>query len=113
MLARRFLSSASSTLAPTIRQLLVAPPPPSAASVTVNGWVRSIRRQKRVAFVVISDGSSDAGLQAVFTDVNLAKHLTNGATVRLRGTLADSPGAGQEKELKVSEAEVLGECDPE
>ncbi|RPD66091.1 asparaginyl-tRNA synthetase [Lentinus tigrinus ALCF2SS1-7] len=113
MLARRFLSSASSSLAPTIRQLLASPPQPSAASVTVNGWVKSIRRQKKVAFAVISDGSSDTGLQAVFTDVNLAKHLTNGASVRLQGTLADSPGAGQEKELKVSDAEVLGACDPE
>lgn len=74
MLARRFLSSASSSLAPTIRQLLASPPPlPAAASVTVNGWVKSIRRQKKVAFAVISDGSSDAGLQAVFTNVNLAE----------------------------------------
>ncbi|RDX56822.1 asparaginyl-tRNA synthetase [Lentinus brumalis] len=113
MLARRFLSSASSPLAPTIRQLLLSPPPPPAACVAVNGWVKSIRRQKKVAFAVISDGSSDAGLQAVFTDINLAKNLTNGASVRLQGTLADSPGAGQEKELKVSEVEVLGECDPE
>ena len=74
MLARRFLSSASSSLAPTIRQLLASPPsPPAASSVTVNGWVKSIRRQKKVAFAVISDGSSDSGLQAVFTNVNLAK----------------------------------------
>ena len=39
--------------------------------------------------------------------------LTNGASVRLQGALVDSPGAGQEKELKVSDVEVLGECDPE
>ncbi|KAI0780982.1 asparaginyl-tRNA synthetase [Trametes elegans] len=113
MLVRRFLSSASASLPPTIRQLLALPPPPSAAAIQVNGWVKSIRRQKKVAFAVISDGSSEPGLQAVFTDVTLAKHLTNGASVRLLGTLADSPGAGQAKELQVSEAEVLGECDPE
>ncbi|KAI0637016.1 asparaginyl-tRNA synthetase [Trametes polyzona] len=112
MLARRLLSTAPS-LPPTIRQLLASPPLPAAAAIQVNGWVKSIRRQKKVAFAVISDGSSEPGLQAVFTDVTLAKHLTNGASVRLRGTLADSPGAGQAKELQVSEAEVLGECDPE
>ncbi|KAI0374848.1 asparaginyl-tRNA synthetase [Pilatotrama ljubarskyi] len=114
MLVRRFLSSTAraASLPPTIRQLL-ASPPPSAAELQVNGWVKSIRRQKKVAFAVISDGSSEPGLQAVFTDVTLAKHLTNGASVRLRGTLTDSPGAGQAKELQVSEAEVLGGCDPE
>lgn len=71
MLARRCFSSA--TLPPTIRQLLASPPPPSAASIQINGWVKSIRKQKKVAFAVISDGSSDSGLQAVFTDVNLAR----------------------------------------
>ena len=70
MLARRFLFTAS--LPPTIRQLL-ASPPTSQAPVQINGWIKSIRKQKKVAFAVISDGSSDSGLQAVFTDVNLAK----------------------------------------
>lgn len=39
--------------------------------------------------------------------------LTNGASVRVSGTLTDSRGAGQAKELHVSEVEVIGECDPE
>ena len=47
------------------------------------------------------------------TEADIASRLTNGASVRLRGTLADSPGAGQAKELKVDEAEIMGECDPE
>lgn len=33
--------------------------------VTVNGWVRSIRKQKRVAFAAVSDGSTIDSLQAV------------------------------------------------
>ncbi|EJF65820.1 asparaginyl-tRNA synthetase [Dichomitus squalens LYAD-421 SS1] len=112
MLARRFLST-SASLPPTIRQLLAAPPSTYAPAIHVNGWVKSIRRQKKVAFAVITDGSSEPGLQAVFTDINLAKQLTNGASVKLRGELVDSRGAGQAKELQVAEAEVLGECDPE
>ncbi|PCH41688.1 asparaginyl-tRNA synthetase, partial [Wolfiporia cocos MD-104 SS10] len=82
-------------------------------TVTVNGWVKSVRRQKNIAFAVISDGSSEQGLQAVFADVTLAKSFTNGASVRLGGQLADSPGRGQDTELKVESVEVLGECDPE
>jgi aspartyl/asparaginyl-tRNA synthetase len=35
--------------------------------VTVNGFVRSVRRQKRTAFAAIGDGSSLKSLQAVLT----------------------------------------------
>lgn len=41
-----------------------------------------------------------------------SRRLTNGASVRLGGVLADSPGKGQDKELRVEEAEILGACDP-
>ena len=71
MLARRLFSS--TTLPPTIRQLLAATPVSPQSIVQVNGWVKSVRRQKKVAFAVISDGSSEPGLQAVFADVDLAK----------------------------------------
>lgn len=57
-------------LAPTIRQLLSSS---SEGSVTVNGWVKSVRRQKNVSFAVISDGSSARGLQVVFGNGDLAK----------------------------------------
>ena len=79
MFARRFLST-SASLPPTIRQLLTTPPPPHAAAIQVNGWVKSIRRQKKVAFAVISDGSSEPGLQAVFADVDLAKQYVESYT---------------------------------
>ncbi len=72
MIFRRFLSS--STLPPSIRQLLSTHTPSDpTAPVRVNGWVRSVRRQKRVAFAHITDGSSHQGLQAVFNNVDLAK----------------------------------------
>ncbi|KZT19956.1 hypothetical protein NEOLEDRAFT_1151679 [Neolentinus lepideus HHB14362 ss-1] len=109
MIFRRFAST--SCLPPTIRQLLRSETHTS--SVEVNGWVRSIRRQKKVAFAVITDGSSSHDLQAVFLDLPMAKRLTNGACVRLTGKLCPSPGPGQTKELKVEEVEVIGECDPE
>lgn len=121
---RRFAST--STLPPTIRQLLSSPTR-SSPSIQINGWVKSVRRQKKFSFAVISDGSSGHGLQAVFSDPNLAKRfvfvgpapdeitelcrLTNGASVRLTGKLTESPGAGQDHELQVDAVEVLGECD--
>ncbi|OCH87612.1 asparaginyl-tRNA synthetase [Obba rivulosa] len=108
MISRRALTT--SCLPPTIRQLLSSRT--ASDPVQVNGWVKSVRRQKKVAFAMISDGSSDKGLQAVFTKVDLAKPLTNGCSVRLTGKLADSPGKGQDKELQVDQVELLGECDP-
>jgi hypothetical protein len=58
-------------LSSTISQLLhpdpASPSPSSPRSLTVNGFVRSIRKQKRVAFATIGDGSSLEALQAVLT----------------------------------------------
>ncbi|KZT13194.1 asparaginyl-tRNA synthetase [Laetiporus sulphureus 93-53] len=98
------------SLPPTVRQLLSSQIP-SGSSVEVSGWVKSIRKQKNIAFAVITDGSLEQGLQAVFPDVTQAKALTNGVSVRLGGTISDSPGRGQDKELQVSSVEVVGDCD--
>ncbi|THU94525.1 asparaginyl-tRNA synthetase [Dendrothele bispora CBS 962.96] len=117
-------------LPPTIKQLLARPLPSQttaldahatsqdkesvvASSVTVNGWIKSIRKQKRVSFATVSDGSTSAGLQAVLQSSIVPKDLTNGASVRLTGRLEKSRGAGQEKDFIVEEVEVLGACDPE
>ena len=39
--------------------------------------------------------------------------LTNGASVRMSGTIVASPGAGQAQELQVDSLEILGECNPD
>lgn len=65
MLLRRFASTARQ-LPPTIRQLLSPETVHDSASVIVTGFVKSVRRQKRVAFAAVNDGSSPDGLQAVF-----------------------------------------------
>lgn len=49
----------------TIKELLARPT--SQEVVTVNGWIRSLRAQKRVAFVQINDGSCFSSLQAVMS----------------------------------------------
>ncbi|KAI0266566.1 asparaginyl-tRNA synthetase [Gloeopeniophorella convolvens] len=95
----------------TIRQILASKP--SKEAVLVHGWVKSVRVQKRVAFAMIHDGTTVQNLQVVFQDPKLAKPLTNGASVRLRGILTPSLGAGQETELVAESVDVLGACDPE
>ncbi|KAJ7765489.1 asparaginyl-tRNA synthetase [Mycena maculata] len=100
-------------LPPTIRQILSSPGVDE--KVVVTAWVKSIRKQKRIAFGVLSDGSSGVGLQAVFHEQlgERVKEITNGTSVRVRGNIVKSPGSGQEKELHVEEVEILGACDPD
>ncbi|KZV99479.1 asparaginyl-tRNA synthetase [Exidia glandulosa HHB12029] len=103
-----------STLPPTIRQLFAAPVPTDPTEITVNGWIKSVRRQKRMSFAVLADGTTDDGLQAVFSDPTLdLDSLTTGASVRLEGALVGSPGARQDRELQVRSFSVVGQCDPE
>ncbi|KAG2008080.1 asparaginyl-tRNA synthetase [Coprinopsis cinerea AmutBmut pab1-1] len=111
-------------LPPTLTQLVTNPSNHLNGEVEVSGWIKSIRKQKNVAFAVLTDGSSEKGLQAVLVrgegeeDGDVLRSLTNGAAVRLRGRLVESPGKGQSHELLVERGkegavEVLGECDPE
>ncbi|EGO03611.1 hypothetical protein SERLA73DRAFT_175149 [Serpula lacrymans var. lacrymans S7.3] len=112
MLFRRLASTSSLPL--TIRQLLLsANKCENTSPVQVHGWIKSVRRQKNVAFAVVSDGTFAPGLQAVLSTSKIPKNLTNGASVRLNGTLVKSRGSGQERELQVDTVEVIGECDPE
>ncbi|KIL60567.1 hypothetical protein M378DRAFT_110061 [Amanita muscaria Koide BX008] len=124
MIRRRLLSSfASSTfrLPQTISQLLAhhidVQGSQQPATITVTGWIKSIRRQKNVSFAVLTDGSSPKGLQAVF--VVFFSRLTNGSAVKLTGKLVSSRGKGQDKELVIElegssntpgRVELLGEC---
>jgi len=89
------------------------------AAVVVAGWVRTRRDSKGgFSFVELNDGSCLANLQivadqALFNYQSEVLKLHPGASVRVAGTLADSPGGGQALELKAEEVKVFGFCDPE
>ncbi|ORY60773.1 asparaginyl-tRNA synthetase-like protein [Pseudomassariella vexata] len=78
--------------------------------VRVNGFVRSVRAQKKHHFVSLGDGSSLKSLQAV-VPADQAEGLTIGAAVRLHGCWVPSQGSGQSHELQVLRADVLGPSD--
>eukprot|EP00055_Hartaetosiga_balthica_P011156 m.49881 g.49881 ORF g.49881 m.49881 type:complete len:492 (-) comp7476_c0_seq4:100-1575(-) len=117
MTVRKFLQ-------PTIRNVLeacgvearlaggVLPPPPSSSSnVIVSGWVRLLRKQKKIAFASITDGTTDKPLQVVLSP-DQAHDLSIGASVTVTGDMCDSPGKGQEKEIHAKVVELVGESDP-
>ncbi|KAF2459566.1 mitochondrial carrier domain-containing protein [Lineolata rhizophorae] len=81
--------------------------------VSVNGFVRSVRKHKRVAFAAIGDGSSLQPLQVVMTPEH-AKELSTGSSVTVVGRWHPSPsGKLQQFELHAEEVKVLGENDSE
>ncbi|WP_298432715.1 asparagine--tRNA ligase [Geobacter sp.] len=83
--------------------------------VTVKGWVRTSRVGKEVAFLALNDGSSLANLQVV-AEPALPNYpeicaIGTGAAVAVRGTIVESPAAGQRYELRAAEVELLGPAD--
>jgi len=68
-LARRIVSAGTNALLftklpSTIRDLLHGAVPLE-TNVVAQGWIRSVRRQKQIAFAKVNDGSSLSSLQAV------------------------------------------------
>jgi len=87
-------------------------------TITVCGWVRSLRSQKTTTFINVNDGSSLEGLQGVMdsetsdaiTCGTTLDDLTVGCSVELTGSVAKSLGKGQKFDLVVSEMKVIGKC---
>jgi len=57
----------------TIRQVLASNS--NDEIIRVHGWVKSVRLQKRIAFAMIHDGTTQKGLQVVFQDPTHGKVL--------------------------------------
>ncbi len=87
-------------------------------TLTVCGWVRTLRDQKSFAFIELNDGSSLANLQIVADAGNLTDYadvlpkLTTGASLSVTGRLVKSPGKNQALEMQADEIVVYGLCDP-
>ncbi|MDB9529878.1 asparagine--tRNA ligase [Oscillatoria sp. CS-180] len=85
-------------------------------SVTIQGWVRTKRAQKALCFININDGSCMSGLQVVADaetqdyDAVVAQ-ITTGSSVKITGTLVESPAKGQRIELKASGITIFGDAD--
>ena len=109
------------------------PPPPASPSslsrqaagpaaegrtISLGGWVRTVRAQKERTFLDLSDGSTPGGLQCVlrpgrtagFGEVSSGAAPT-GAAVAVTGTLVASKGGRQALELDAATVTVVGPCD--
>jgi asparaginyl-tRNA synthetase len=95
-----------------IKELLATPP--TGQVVKIQGWVRTFRNNQ---FIALNDGSTIQNLQAVVAlssiDDTILKRITTGACLSIQGELIASQGKGQLVEIKVTELEILGDCDAE
>ena len=102
----------------TIKSIFAAPETFSGKTVTVGGWVRSIRASNAFGFAVLNDGSAFATLQVVF-EADKLKNYTEiakqnvGASLVVTGTLVLTPEAKQPFELKADVIEVEGASTPD
>jgi len=87
-------------------------------TVTVKGWVRSIRDMKAYGFIDLNDGSSFKGVQIVIEEKTLSNfndivRQNVGAALVITGEFKLTEGAKQPFEISASEIAVEGESTPE
>jgi asparaginyl-tRNA synthetase len=91
--------------------------------VIIKGWVRTVRKQKTLAFVEVNDGSCLSGIQCVIPLTNTSSthsdtihaidQLSTGAAVEVVGKLVKSEGKNQAVELSAESLRVVGTCPPD
>jgi asparaginyl-tRNA synthetase len=84
--------------------------------ITVKGWVRTRRGNRKLAFIALNDGSTINNIQIVADvpafDEELLKKITTGACISVTGKLTPSQGSGQSVEILAGTIELYGAADP-
>ncbi|MCL1925389.1 MAG: asparagine--tRNA ligase [Defluviitaleaceae bacterium] len=80
-------------------------------TITIEGWVRSLRDSKKIAFIDLYDGTTISGVQVVFEPEKFPEILkcSMGTALIVKGEVQESRGAGQKFEIKASKITIEGE----
>ncbi|NLM76579.1 MAG: asparagine--tRNA ligase [Ruminococcaceae bacterium] len=102
----------------TVRRLFRQPDDYRDQTVTVAGWIRTLRDQKQFAFINLNDGTFFSNLQIVFNRETLANYdeiarLGNGSAIVATGRIVATPQARQPFELQADAIAVEGTCPPD
>ena len=87
-------------------------------TVTVCGWIRSVRASKTFGFLDLNDGSCFKGVQIVFEDGKIANYkeaakMNVGASVVVSGSVLATPQAKQPFEIHADSIRMEGESTPD
>ena len=101
-----------------IKKLFEAPDAYADQSVTVCGWVKTLRDSKAIGFIELNDGSCFKGVQIVFEAAKLENYkdiakLNVGSAVKVTGKLLLTPQANQPFEINADEISVEATSTPD
>lgn len=97
----------------TVKQLFAAKPAGDIDSVTISGWVRTLRQSKSFAFMEVNDGTFFNNLQVVLSEGELKNYSEMvktgvGASVEVTGRLVVTPDMPQPFELHAARMKLIG-----
>lgn len=87
-------------------------------TLTVRGWVRTLRVQSSVTFIEVNDGSCLSNMQCVIDsdaegyDQVESGLIATGASICVHGVVVPSQGKKQKIELKIHKLVTVGKSDP-
>jgi len=86
-------------------------------ALMVQGWVRTKRVSKNVAFITLNDGSTIKNLQIVVDNYTKAfekiDNIHTGSALEVTGKLITSIGSGQTVELQAEDIIIRGDANPD
>lgn len=81
--------------------------------IILEGWVRNHRKQKDFGFIDFNDGTYFKSVQVVYDNTldsfNDIQKIRVGSAIKVKGTIIESVGAGQDFEVRLSSLELLGD----
>lgn len=85
--------------------------------IALEGWIRNSRSSKTFGFIELNDGTFFKNIQIVFDDTMSnfkdIEKLSLSSSIKVRGTLIETPEAKQPFEVKAEEIEVEGYSSPD
>lgn len=83
--------------------------------ITMQGWVRTNRKSKNIAFIELNDGSTFGNTQIVYAPdmpgYDEATKITTGSAIEVKGKVHLTPEGKQPLEIQADSIEVLGMAD--
>ncbi|PKM80773.1 MAG: asparagine--tRNA ligase [Firmicutes bacterium HGW-Firmicutes-14] len=97
-----------------VRQLVRETKEYAGKEIEISGWVRSNRDQKSFGFLSLNDGTHFNSVQVVYEKESLTNFaevakFRAGSAVKIKGILAETPGAKQPFEIKAGEIILEGD----
>ncbi len=99
-----------------VKDIFLSPEEYSGKSVSIGGWIRTVRDSKAFAFIELNDGSTVKSIQLVADtqtkNFDEARRYNVGSAVIATGTIVLTPQAKQPLEMKTASIQLEGASDP-